>query len=65
MSFKDAAHYLGKGRGKDAAEWVSKCVKDGIIQCESWSRQRHVFSKEDFPKDVWPRILPQGPAGAN
>ena len=57
MSYKDAAYFLGKGRSKDAAEWVSKCVKDGTIPCEDFSRQKHVFSKRSFPEGTWPSIL--------
>lgn len=59
MSYKRAASLMGKGRSKDAAEWLSASVRDGSIRCEYISRQSHVFSKNDFPKSVWPQILPQ------
>jgi len=60
MSYRDAAKYMGKGNSKDAAEWMSKCVRDGIVACEEYSRQTHVFDCRDFPEDVWPRIKVAG-----
>ena len=59
LSFRDAARYMGKGTGKDAAEWISAVVKDGTIKCESQTRQMHVFSRQNFPKEVWSQILPR------
>ena len=58
MSFKEAARYMGKGGDKKGAAWVSRRVKKGTLKCESFSRQQHVFSREDFSKEVWPKILP-------
>ena len=60
MSYKQAAKLMGKTGGKDAAEWLSASVKDGSYRCEDISRQMHVFSKLDFPKEVWHLILPPG-----
>jgi hypothetical protein len=59
MSYRKAAGFLGKGKSKDAAEWVSRCVADGTLRCEHISRQLHVFSRQQFPNEVWPRILPR------
>lgn len=62
MTYRRAAKLMGKGDSKDAAEWLSKSVRDGSIACEQFgSRQSHVFSKHDFPKSVWPMILPNSP----
>lgn len=60
MSYRKAAELLGKGSGKDAAEWMSKCVQDGTIACERITRQTHVFDTRDFPETVWPRIKVAG-----
>ncbi len=59
MTYRRAAKMLGKGDSRDAAEWVSLCVQDGILACEHKSRQTHVFSKRDFPQSVWKDILPK------
>jgi hypothetical protein len=58
MSYRMAASYLGKGRSKDAAEWVSACVADGTLQCVHLSRQNHVFSLDNFPAAVHDHIKP-------
>jgi hypothetical protein len=58
MSYRSAALLLGKGKSKDAAEWLSASVKNGAIPCEHISRQMHVFSKLSFPENVWFLILP-------
>lgn len=59
MTFKQAAKFMGKGDSRDAAEWLSKAVKDGSVQCEHITRQTHVFSLEDFPKNIHKEILPK------
>lgn len=56
MSYRRAAKLMGKGVSKDAAEWLSKSVHDGSIACDHRSRQMHVFSVSDFPKNVWSLI---------
>jgi hypothetical protein len=61
MSYRRAARLMGKGDGKDAAEWLSASVIDGSIRCEHLSRQTHVFSKLVFHDSVWPQILPKSP----
>ena len=58
MAYRRAAKLMGKGDSQDAAEWLSKSVKNGKIVCEHVTRQMHVFSRRDFPENVWPRILP-------
>jgi hypothetical protein len=58
MSYRRAAQLMGKGNSQDAAEWLAKSVRDGNIPCEHVTRQTHVFSKSNFPKTVWPQILP-------
>lgn len=56
MSYRDAARHLGRGNSKDAAEWVSACVRDGTLACQSMSRQLHVFDFRQFPSDTLERI---------
>lgn len=65
MSFREAAKFLGKPEGKDSAEWLSACVKDGSYKCESLTRQTHVFSIDQFPESVRSRILPRGTTHPN
>lgn len=57
MSYRRAAKLMGKGDSRDAAEWLSASVKDDSIRCEHISRQTHVFSRCDFPKEAWRLIL--------
>jgi hypothetical protein len=59
MSYREAARLMGKGDSRDAAEWLSAAVEDGTVVCEHFSRQTHVFSLDDFPANVRPRILPR------
>ncbi|MDA1055200.1 MAG: hypothetical protein O3C40_32660 [Planctomycetota bacterium] len=61
MSYQRAAELMGRGKSKDAAEWLSKSVEDGSIACERITRQAHVFDCRDFDKSVWPRIKVGGP----
>ena len=61
MSYRQAARYMGKGNSQDAAEWLSKCVRDGTIRCRHLSRQSHVYSIRDFPQTVRSQILPNSP----
>lgn len=49
LTYKRAAELLGRGKSKDAAEWLSKSVADGAYRCEHISRQTHVFDKTQFP----------------
>ena len=58
MTFRKAAALLGKGNSRDAAEWLSKSVEDGRYDCERITRQNHVFNMQQFPKPVWPKIVP-------
>jgi hypothetical protein len=58
MSYREAARLMGKNDSRDAAEWLSAAVESGIVHCEHVSRQTHIFHLDDFPKNVWPRILP-------
>lgn len=59
MSLADAAKFLGKkGAPKDRAKWLRACIDDGTIQSVEITRQSHIFSKQEFSKDVWPKILP-------
>lgn len=58
MSYRRAAKLMGKGSSQDDAEWLSKSVSDGSIPCIHITRQTHVFSRNWFPKEVWPQIVP-------
>jgi hypothetical protein len=52
MTRKEAAELLGLGKGKVAVEVLRQSIEEGTIQCESISRERHFFSKADFPPEV-------------
>jgi hypothetical protein len=58
LTYRKAAALIGKGNSRDAAEWLSKSVKDGSYRCEHVSRQLHIFDKRQFPSAVWPKIEP-------
>jgi hypothetical protein len=69
MSKKIAARLMGYTRVvedwrerravKDAVEILTKSIDDGLIKAERHSRQRFVFDRNDFPPDVWYKILPK------
>jgi hypothetical protein len=59
MTYREAARYLGKGDSKDAAEWVSVGVEVGDLDCEHFSRQQHIFNREQFPMETWQHIVPK------
>jgi hypothetical protein len=52
LTRQEAAKYLRLGEGKVAVEVLRQMIKEGTIRCESISRERHFFSKRDFPPDV-------------
>jgi hypothetical protein len=68
MSKHDAARLMGYTRPdeygrnrrstKDAVALLTKSMQDGIIKAEQQSRQRYVFDREDFPKEVHHKIIP-------
>ena len=67
MSLKEAARLMGytlDGRGravpsKKAAESLRKAMDAGAIAFEELTRKRFVFSRDDFPKESWSKILPK------
>jgi hypothetical protein len=59
MSKKKAATYLRQGNSDSAVEWLTQCIVDGTISCESLSRQSHVFDVRQFPAAVQGQIRPQ------
>jgi hypothetical protein len=59
MTYREAAHFIGKGDSRDAAEWLSAAVAAEAIACEHITRQTHVFNVDDFPANVLPNILPK------
>jgi hypothetical protein len=46
---------------KGAAEILRRSIEDGTIRAERRNRQSYVFDRSDFPREVWPRILPPSP----
>jgi hypothetical protein len=65
MSLKEAALLMGyranekgKKKGKQAAENLSKIIKDNNIRYICISRQRYIFDINDFPKAAHEHILP-------
>jgi hypothetical protein len=55
MTLSEAAKLMGY-QGKKAAEQLSAAIADGSVKCEKLSRQRFVFSKNDFPETVWEKL---------
>jgi hypothetical protein len=60
----EAAQLMGYTRGRDVRQAV-KCLRAaievGAVACETLNRQQHVFSKKDFPQEVWLQLIPTGP----
>jgi hypothetical protein len=56
MSLQEAARLMGLGGNKKGAERLRTYIDDGSIPCERLSRQRYIFSKVKFPKEVWDRL---------
>jgi hypothetical protein len=67
MSLKEAARRMGyvvdaHGKAvpsKKAAESLRHAMDDGAVVFEELTRKRFVFSRDDFPKESWPKILPK------
>jgi hypothetical protein len=67
MSLKEAARLMGYTvdkhgtavPSKKAAESLRKAMDAGAVAFEERSRMRFVFSRDDFPKESWPKILPK------
>jgi hypothetical protein len=56
LTRKEAARLLGVGTDRKAVEALGRMIKHGTVQCESLSRQQHVFRKSAFPKEVWDQL---------
>ncbi len=52
ISKQKAAKLLDKPNPDSGVEWLNQCISDGIITCESHSRQAHVFDIREFPEPV-------------
>jgi hypothetical protein len=61
MTLRAAARLMGYGNSQDAAERLRAAVDAGAVAHEKLTRQQHIFSKDDFPKDVWSQLVPTGP----
>jgi hypothetical protein len=59
MSKKKAASYIKPGNPDSGVEWLTNCIKDGSISCQTLSRERHVFDIRDFPESVRSAIRPK------
>jgi hypothetical protein len=60
MSLKEAASLMGLFGGK-AVERLRNAMNRGAIKYESLTRQTYVFSRTNFPKEVWGRLIRTGP----
>jgi hypothetical protein len=64
LTMVEAAKLMGlaKKRGeKEAVKCLRAAIKNGVIACETLTRQQHVFDKNEFPRDVWQELAPTGP----
>jgi hypothetical protein len=64
MTLLEAARYMGYCRTRDekaAVKALRAAVDSGVVAYERLTRKQHVFSRRDFPKEVWPRIAPIDP----
>jgi hypothetical protein len=61
MSLKEAARLMGykAANNKKAAESLRRAMNIGAIPYEELTRKSFVFSRDDFPKRSWPKILPK------
>jgi hypothetical protein len=60
MSLKEAASLMG-WVGRKAAEQLRASMDSGAIKYERLSRQSYVFSRTDFPEEVWGRLIRTDP----
>ena len=58
MSLREAARLMGYGKSRDAAEKLRAAINAGAVVCETLTRQQHVFSLDDFPKEKWREAKP-------
>jgi hypothetical protein len=63
MPKSKAAGYLRPGNRKSAVRWLSQCIEDGTISCESLSPNSHVFDIRQFPVTVHASIRPASQSG--
>jgi hypothetical protein len=56
MTLREAARFMGYGSSRDAAERLRAAIAAGSVQCESLTRQQHVFHLDDFPSEKWPNV---------
>jgi hypothetical protein len=64
MTLQEASRFSGHAKGKSTKQGVKDlraAIDGGLIDCESLTRQQHVFNRRQFPKEAWPRITPTGP----
>jgi hypothetical protein len=67
MSLQEAALWMGFTRrvagkrfhAKKAAENLRKQMNAGFYPFEQLSRKQFIFSRDDFPEESWPHILPR------
>jgi hypothetical protein len=50
---------MGYGDSRDAAEKLRAAIDTKAVRCETLTRQQHVFSLDDFPKNIHKQILPK------
>jgi hypothetical protein len=56
MPLREAARLMGYGSSQDAAERLRAAITAGAVRCEQLTRQQHVFSKKEFPREVWGQL---------
>jgi hypothetical protein len=58
LSLKEAARWMGYGRDDRAVKNLRAAMDTGAVAHEKLTRQRHIFSRLDFPRENWPRVIP-------
>jgi hypothetical protein len=64
MTMGEAARLMGYSRTRDtkaAVKTLRAAIDSDSIACERLSRQSYIFSRLDFPKEVWPKLTPTDP----
>jgi hypothetical protein len=65
LTLQEAALLMGyRYRGKtprQAAKQLKAAMDARAVAFEQITRQQFVFSRNDFPKEVWPKLVPTGP----
>jgi hypothetical protein len=58
LCLKSAAQWMGYGYHSQAVKKLRAAMKAGAVRYEKRTRQQYVFSRDDFPKESWPQVIP-------